>query len=303
VTASRLTWTLFEEDYWLDAVAPGAWLAVEVKSDGKVVGRLPVVQKARSGMRAVSVPTFTPWLGPWVRCTGGKPANEISHQHQVLTGLINQLPKAQRMVIPCAPELTNLMAFHWSGFELRLGYTHRFDDLTSEEVLWKGMRDKTRNLCRKAEKLTVINRSASLNSFIAVLEKTFKRQEIDISKSFPLFERMDEVMARRQQRAIYSAEDAKGQVHAAVYVVFDDRHTFYLAGGGDPALRESGAHALAMWHAIKDSGARSKVFDFEGSMSPTIEHFVRGFGPRQVPRYTAEKETRALRIYKALKRK
>jgi lipid II:glycine glycyltransferase (peptidoglycan interpeptide bridge formation enzyme) len=205
--------------------------------------------------------------------------------------------------VPCAPELSNLMAFHWAGFDLRLGYTHRFENLASEELLWKGMRDKTRNLCRKAEKLTVINRTPTVASFIAVLEKTFKRQDIDISSSFPLFERMDEVMARRQQRAIYSAEDAQGRVHAAVYVVFDDRHTFYLAGGGDPALRDSGAHALAMWHAIKDSGARSKVFDFEGSMVPTIEHFVRGFGPRLVPRYTAEKETRALRLYRAMKPK
>jgi hypothetical protein len=301
--ADRATWTLFEESYWLDAVASGDWQAFVVKNDGKVVGRLPIVQKVRSGIRAISVPTFTPWLGPWVRATGGKAANEVSHQHQVLTALISQLPKAQRILVPCAPEMTNLMAFHWAKFDLRLGYTHRLDDLRSEENLWNGLRSEVRSRCRKAEKLTVINRAPSLKSFIAVLEKTFKRQDMDIAKSFPVFERMDEVMAQRQQRTIYSAEDAQGRVHAAVYVVFDDRHSFYLAGGGDPELRDSGAHALAMWHAIKDSGARSKVFDFEGSMVPTIEHFVRGFGARQVPRFTAEKEVRALRMYKALKPK
>jgi hypothetical protein len=94
-------------------------------------------------------------------------------------------------------------------------------------------------------------------------------------------------MAARDQRVIYTAEDAQGRLHSGVYIVYDDRHSVYLAGGGDPELRDSGGHALAMWHAIKESGARSKTFDFEGSSVPAIEYFVRGFGPEQTHRHSA----------------
>ena len=41
--ASLGTNSLFEQPWWLDAVAPGAWGAVEVSRDGRVVARLLTV--------------------------------------------------------------------------------------------------------------------------------------------------------------------------------------------------------------------------------------------------------------------
>jgi hypothetical protein len=296
----RCSWTLFEELYWLDAAAPGQWDAVEIKQDGHVIGRLPYVTKRRYGFEAVSTPLFTPWLGPWIRPAGAKPANELSHTHQTLEKLINGLPKAHKLNISCAPEFQNLMAFHWAGFDLKLSYTYRLTNLGDEHRLWNDMRDTVRRLCRKAEKAVAISRESDLATFIQVMEKTFTRQGRDASASFPALERIDEAMSRRNQRAIYTAEDAQGRVHAAVYVVYDDRHTFYLTGGGDPALRDSGGHALAMWHAIKDASARSKVFDFEGSMVRSIEYFMRGFGPQQVARFSASRSCASVALIEAV---
>jgi hypothetical protein len=295
----RFSWTLFEEPYWLDAVAPGDWHAIEVRRDGRILGRLPYMTKRRYGLRALSTPWYTPWLGPWIQPAGAKPANELSHQHQTLELLIEGLPKAHRTLIPCAPEFRNLMAFHWADYQLELGYTYRLTDLGDEQRLWNGLRDTVRRLCRKAEKITAVNRGRDIATFIGLLEKTFARQGMDMSSWFPALERIDETMSRRNQRTIYSAEDAQGRVHAAVYVVYDDRHTFYLAGGGDPALRDSGAHSLAMWHAIKESGTRSQIFDFEGSMLRTIEYFIRGFGPQQCPRFTARRSSHLIKLIEA----
>ena len=296
----RFTWTLFEEPYWLDAVAPGNWHAIEVRRDGRIVGRLPYTTKRRYGLRALSTPWYTPWLGPWIQSAGAKPANELGHTHQVLENLIAGLPKAHRTFIPCAPEFQNLMAFHWADYKLQVDYTYRLTDLGDEQQLWKGLRDTVRRLCRKAERITAINRERDIGTFLCVLEKTFSRQGMDLSSSFPTLERIDEAMSCRNQRTLYCAEDALGQVHAAVYVVHDDRHTFYLAGGGDPALRESGAHSLAMWHAIKESGGRSQIFDFEGSMIRPIEYFVRGFGPQLCPRFTARHSSNVVKLIESI---
>jgi hypothetical protein len=92
----RFTWTLFEEPYWLDAVAPGNWHAIEVRRDGRIVGRLPYTTK-----RALSTPWYTPWLGPCIQLALAKPANELNHTHQMLENLIARLPKAHRSLIPC----------------------------------------------------------------------------------------------------------------------------------------------------------------------------------------------------------
>jgi hypothetical protein len=296
----RCSWTLFEEPYWLDAVAPGAWDAVEIRRDGRAVGRLPYAMKRRYGLKAISLPRFTPWLGPWIRSSGGKLPNELSHQHQILETLLKGLPKTCRTLISCAPEFQNLMAFHWGGFDLGFAYTYRLSNLGDEQHLWSNLRDTVRRLCRKAEKVTVINREPNLGKFIAVMEKTFVRQGMEMSETFRVLERIDETMSRRNQRTIYSAEDAHRRVHAAAYVVYDDRHAFYLAGGSDPALRESGAHALALWHAVKDTSGRSQIFDFEGSMNRSIEYFVRGFGSKQVPRFLARRSVPAVRLFELL---
>jgi hypothetical protein len=286
--ADRKTTSLFEEDYWLNAVAPGRWSAVEIARDGEIIGRLPYALVKRYGQTAIAKPWYTTWLGPWIRPSGGKPANELSHQHQVLEALITGLPRAIIKSVACAPECTNLMAFQWAGYRLNLAYTHRLQ--TGDNVaLWDGFRDTVRRQIRKAEKVTTICNHRTVTDFIGILDKTFGRQNIDVSKSYPVLERIDAVMAARDQRRIWTAEDAQGRIHAAVYIVFDDRHAIYIAGGSDPEFRQSGAHSSVMWHAIKDAANHAPIFDFAGSMVQGIEYFVRGFGATQTPRYMAEK--------------
>lgn len=279
-----------------DGVAPGAWHAVELKRDGQIIGRLPHVIKHHFGGNIVS----TPWLGPWIRPRAGKQARKLSHQHQVLTTLIELLPKVQKVLIACAPEFQNLMALHWASYDLKAGYAQRLTSLGDEQALWLGMKGTTHGECRKAEKATAINTGRSLGDFISVLHKTFHRQGKDASASFPALERIDDAMRARNQRVHYCAEDAKVRIHAANYAVFGERHCFGLAGGGDPALRGSGAAALAMWHAIKDAGKHSRIYDFTGSMIGPIENFMRGFGPSQILRFSATHSSRGLKIYAVL---
>jgi hypothetical protein len=296
---------LFDEPYWLDAVAPGQWAAVEHRRGGILIGRLPYVVKRKYGFTSISTPLYSSWLSPWIKPSGGKARTELSHQHQVLQELEKGLPRSDRTYIAAAPEYTNLMALQWAGYRLGFGYTHRLDlKSNSEEDLWQGLRDTIRQQIKKSEKILKVTTNRTIEDFSRVLSKTFARQGMDVSGSLPALARIDGVMKKRNQCRIFSAEDGDGKIHAAVYVVFDERHAFYIAGGGDPALRQSGAHALAMWQAIRDAKGHTPTFDFLGSMIPSIELFVRGFGARQVPRFTAEKFSgfgRLARAYQALR--
>jgi hypothetical protein len=65
-------------------------------------------------------------------------------------------------------------------------------------------------------------------------------------------------------------------------LVWDRKRAYYLAGGGDPTLRTSGATALLLWKMMQFASGRSAVFDFEGSQIPAVERFFRAFGASQV---------------------
>ena len=71
-------------------------------------------------------------------------------------------------------------------------------------------------------------------------------------------------------------------MHAAIYLVWDKYSAYYLIGGSDPKLRNSGATSLALWEAICFASTVTKSFDFEGSMIESVERFFRGFGGNQV---------------------
>jgi hypothetical protein len=74
------------------------------------------------------------------------------------------------------------------------------------------------------------------------------------------------------------AVDGEGRSHAGALFVWDEERVYYLAGGNDTALRDSGGSSLVIWDGIQLAGSLGLRFDFEGSMIGPIERFFRGFG-------------------------
>jgi len=98
-----------------------------------------------------------------------------------------------------------------------------------------------------------------------------------------------EVCQRRNQGELWGGYDPQGRLHAAVFVVWQKQSAWYIAGGGDPSLRHSGAHSLVLWEAIQQVAQFTDIFDFEGSMMPGVERFFREFGGIQTPYFTIQK--------------
>jgi hypothetical protein len=287
VSKEFLTNTLFEEDYWLNCVAPGSWSSITIEQNKKIVGRLPYFTKSIFGIKSISLPMYTPWMGPWIRREEPEQKKFLSFEHEILAQMAKKMPLARTIVIACAPEYRNLMALHWSGYRLGLAYTYRITDLSDPDRIWYRMRDKTRNIYRKADRSLIVNDERSLKDITPILASTLARKGLNSKANCEVLSQIDAVMSARNQRQIYVAEDSSGKIHGFCYIVFDERHSFYLAGGADPSLRHSGAQTLALWYAIKNAGRFSRIFDFEGSMIPGIEHFFNGFGASQTPRFTA----------------
>jgi len=288
-TARRetLTHCLFQEPWWLEAVAPGAWQVAEVRRGGHLVARMPYLPKRKMGMTLVTAPKLTPVLGPCVCLAEAKAANRLSREHALLEELLRQLPTCAYSSIPCHPNVANMLPFHWNSYASEVRYTCQLRDLSDPDAIWAGFRENIRREVRKAERQLDVRNDLPLERFWAIHERTIRRARGGMLYSFGLVRRIDDACSRRNARKVFFAVDAQDRIHAVNYLVWDERCAYYLMGGSDPELRGSGAVSLLMWHAIRHAARTSAVFDFEGSMIRPIERFFRAFGGTLTPYYRA----------------
>ena len=278
---------IFEQPWWLDALAPGKWRAAEVKRGDEVVARMPYTISKKLGMTMLYKPKLTQTLGPWLRPSTRKYANRLGEEKEAVEALIKQLPAAEITRIVCHPSFSNMLPFFWAGFELSVKYTYRIPDISDLDAVWDGFSSTNRRNIRKAEKLVEVREGLGIDRFLDVHEMTFRRQGRKPTCSRELVKRLDAALEERGRRKILFGVDAQENIHSVLYTCWDDQTVYYLMGGGDPKLRNSMAGSLLMWRAIQHAATVGSVFDFEGSMMEPVERFFRGFGGIQTPFYYA----------------
>lgn len=288
------SWCLFQEPWFLDAMAPGRWREVKVLEKDRVVARLPFVyRRGRFGIRRIGGPPNTPWVGPWLERTPSKPAKQLGREKQLLGALVGELPPHGSATIACDPRLTNLLPFYWAGFELRVRYTYRIPDPSDLDAVFGSFLANARGKIRKADKQLEVRDDLGLDALLDTCELTFQRQGRRLAFGREAMRRLEAAARERDRCRMLFAVDAQERIHAACFVAWDQETLFYLRSGGDPALRASGAGSLLIWHAIQLAARLSKRFDFEGSMVEPIEEHFRSFGAEQTPRFVAERSLRS----------
>lgn len=291
--------SLFEEPWWLDAVAPGRWGEILIKRGDQLVARWPYVLSKRFGLTAMSMPPLTPTLGPWLMISEGKYCTELGRQIELLEELIARIPPVDYIRQMLSPSISSWLPFRWAGFEQTTHYTYRLSDISSADTVWNDMRGNIRREIQKAQKLLTVRSDLGVEQIVRMVEMTFRRQGKNLPYKEELVYRIDAACDTHNSRRMFFAEDAAGRIHAAAYIVWDRHAAYYLMGGGDPELRNSGAHSLVLWEAIKYCASVTGTFDFEGSAVQSVEHFFRAFGGRQVPCSIVRRMNRRVRFLNA----
>ncbi len=295
---------LFSNDWWLDAICgKDGWDVAVIEHDSEIQAALPYAIQRVFGLPFLHMPSLTQTLGPWLLSSNGKYAKQLARQKDMMELLIQQLPPYISYKQKWHYSQTNWLPFHWKGFRQTTRYTYVLDLQVKKDELWDGLMANIRSDIRKAEgrfNVTVHNES-DIEEFLSLNRHTFKRQGLKQPYSNELVRRLDEACASRKCRKIWVARDAQGAAHAAIYVVWDQSSAYYLMGGSNPALRNSGATSLCLWHAICHAQNVTMMFDFEGSMIEPVERFFRAFGARQVPFfYVNHTPSRFFRVFQSI---
>jgi len=237
-------------------------------------------------------PKLTPHLGPWLRGSSAKLTNRLAEEKELMHELIEALPRFDLFRQCFAPELTNWLPFYWRGFRQTTRYTYRYSSLSDTNSIWNGLRENIRREIRKARNIVAVRDDLGIDRFADVWALTFSRQGEQMPVSRELLQRLDTACDVRNCRRMFFAVDAQGKVHSAAYILWNADCAYYLMGGGDPELRNSGAGSLVMWEAIKFAATVSAQFDFEGSMIEPVERYFRSFGGTPVPFLSLSKLSR-----------
>jgi hypothetical protein len=289
---------IFNQPWWWNAVAGNQWDVVLIIHDEKVIACLPYHIKKKGIHTIILPPQLTQYTELILNYPDGqKYASKIGFEKDKISQLIEQVPKADYIELILSPKLTNWLPFKWKEFSETSRYTYLLPDLSCLDTVRLEFKENIRREIKKAEKKLTISITDDIELFYKINQKTFDRQKIKNPYSLDLFKRVDETCREQKCRSIYVAKDNDGNIHGAVYIVWDKHASYYLAGGSDPEFRTSGAHSLLMWEAIKDASKRDHTFDFKGSMIESVERFFRGFGAVQTPYFKLKKyNSKALKL-------
>lgn len=283
---------IFSRDWWLDIVCgPDKWEVLLAEEKGRITAAMPLYIPHRG---VVSMPAYTQTMGPWFapEPADTKYTTALGHRQAIAAGFTEKLNTYSCFLQNFHYALSDWLPFYWAGYRQTTRYTYLLGDLRlPEETLLAAMSPNIRrNIAKARDKYGIrVRKGIPAEDFLRIQALTFERQGRRAPNDTAVLRALTKAAREREQGDLWGAYDGDGRLHAVIFLVWQESSAYYLAGGGDPSLRQSGAHSLLLWEAIRFAAGRSERFDFEGSMLPGVERFFREFGATQTPYFMITK--------------
>jgi len=290
---------IFSQAWWLDAVAGDDWGVCLVEKGGEILASMPYVFRKRFGLTVLTQPKLTQTLGPWLKPSSAKYSKRLSQQKDFMESLIDQLPNYQYFSQNWHYSNTNWLPFYWRGFEQTTLYTYVIEDISNLDRVYSEFGHSKRKNIRKSESLVEVVFDIGPEEFYENHKMTLRKQGEEISYSFELFKRIYYEGYRRSQAKTIAAYDHEGNLHAALFVVWDKMSAYDLISTIDPDYRKFGAASVLIRDIIEYTSNFVRKFDFEGSMIEPVERSFRQFGAKQTPYFNVSRSSS--KLFKALK--
>lgn len=283
---------IYSQYWWLDAICGVEnWDVLLSNKGGKIDASMPIYF-ADKNKKYVQQPLFTQTNGIWINYPNNqKITSKLSFEKKVTTDIIEQLEnlKLNNYSQHFHYNFKNWLPFYWKGFNQTTRYTYVIEDTSNFEEVYKNIDSSTKNIIRKAEKSVKIKRNIDINKFYEINKMTFDRKGMKIPYSFELLKSLDKACLNRECREILYAIDENENIHAAIYLVWDNMSIYYILGGINPEFKKTNATSLLLLEGLKLANEKKLKFDFEGSMDFDIEKFFSSFGGIQKPFFTISK--------------
>lgn len=246
------------------------WDVILVRDEhGAIVAALPYLIGSKFGLRYILQPQLTQYNGPWYR-----PGTDIPAATQRIMAELKKLHITfYRQSF--APGTPNIEA--WQGYECQERVTYRIEDISDSEEVF-------RNFDKRRRQRHILNASKVLHP-VGITPEAFadfhtsywlSRGEKDLlSRDFMV--RLITTALQKGHGLLVAVADDNGTIHAARFVVYDDRSAYSLLSALSPQ-HHNGASPYTFWFILQQLADKTQAFDFEGSMTPSIAHAYSLYG-------------------------
>jgi hypothetical protein len=273
---------LFSRDWWLDTVCGERWDVLLYEEKACIRAAFPFYMPIPN---VITMPPMTQTMGVWFapEAEDMKYTSVLSRRQAVCQYFIERI-NARAFYQNFNYRITDWLPFYWNGFSQTTRYTYVLENISDRDSILNNMAPNIRrNISRAKEKYRIgIVRDIPVDELVRMITLSFDRRHLK-AMHIPVLRKIVAAAKDRNQGDIWGGYDEDGNLHAAAFVVWQESSAWYIAGGGSPDFRHSGAHALVLSRAIEDVSEYTGTFDFEGSMLNGVERFFREFGGRQMP--------------------
>lgn len=281
--------TVFHEDWWMEAATEGRHTILEISANNQTVGRLPFMMRNRLGLKGIWTPPFTYFLGPGIDEGEGSPNTRYLRRLEITRELIHKLPPSSWQCIRCHGGTPDVIPFQEQAFRTYVQFTYEVPPAAEKEI-WQRMRDKTRNVIRRAEEQFETVDIADAGAFIRLYEQNLSSKSLRNKVDLPSCKRLIEAALQHQQGRVIAARSRTGEIVAANFCAWDHKTSYYISCTRSDAAG-NGASSLLVWNAIRHAASKGLTFDFAGlGTSGSILHYT-GFGGVISPRFAAVRST------------
>lgn len=309
ICKAEKTIPIFSQDWWMDAVCgENNWDVLIVEKGEEIVASMPIYIKQKYGLKYITQPKLTQTNGIHIRYPENqKYEKRLSYEKEVMNEIIMQLEQFDIVHYQQSfhYSVTNWLPFYWKGFEQSTKYTYVIENLSDLDKVYSSFGHAKRKNIKKASKEVEVKFDLCSEKFYENHKMTLKKQNSEISYSYELFKKIYNYSYKNDAGKTIYAVDKDGNMHGALFFVWDGISAYDLISTIDPDYRNFGAASLLVYEAIKYVADKIKKFDFEGSMIENVENSFRQFGAIQKPYFVISKAFKykfLTNMYKSLRK-
>jgi hypothetical protein len=263
---------IFEEDWWLDASAPGAWDRVEVMRNGVTLGEMTFHVQRRWGLTFIKMPHLTRTMSPRLMIPSREDAVFNVDAQAVVGDLVGKLPRHDRFERALRPGCPSVQGFVHAGMAVTHLFTFRSHPGDNPEAMLQRADRETRRIVTKAARECGVERSTDIDRFIRVHRLAWGDASL---AHYPTVERIYAAAAARGRAEILFIT-ARGADAAAAILVWDSdvAYTWLLARNRE----HTGASSLLFFEGMRTAHRLGRILDFDGYIRPEVGKFLMGFG-------------------------
>jgi len=289
---------IFHETWWLNSTCGrDSWDVALVKDNNRIIAAFPYYFKRLFGFKILIQPPLTQKLGFFFTSENdyNLQKNNQKKYREIISELIDQLPKFSYFNQFFYSEIINWLPFFWKGFQQTSFYSYKIHDIRNKNILDLFSKGKIKDLSKANKNFDLRYNDISPQEFYEHHKKSLKEKKQTIFYKLETLEKIFFSISKNKSGFVISAIDKKtGEIAALLLTICDENDSYSIISSIAQKYKKYAPLTLLFYNSIIESKKYSKNYDFEGGMDMKLGDSFRHMGGEPVEYYNIKKTSSSI---------